>query len=49
MIHDVILVFSSTREKKSKMAERRDAVLRKACDHSSTNLKFRLQSEAQTT
>ena len=44
MIHDVILV-----ETKIKMAERRDAVLRKACDHSSTNLKFRLQSEAQTT
>ena len=48
MIHDVILVFSSG-ETKIKMAERRDAVLRKACDHSSTNLKFRLQSEAQTT
>ncbi|PFX14413.1 hypothetical protein AWC38_SpisGene21430 [Stylophora pistillata] len=39
----IVLVFSSGRDKKIKMAERRDTVLREACDHLSNNLKFTLQ------
>lgn len=43
IFHDAVLVFSSGRDKKIKMAERRDTVLREACDHLSNNLKFTLQ------